>query len=119
MAIPHKKYTLCFPAGGREKNESWLKAAKRELNEETGISARKWTNLGKIYIDPGASSQYSFVFLAEDLSLGDSKLEHTENITVKLMSLPELEKLILKGSIQSNWLLASYTKLFVYLKTKM
>lgn len=60
---PIKKYSLGFPVGGREKNESWLKAAKRELKEETGISARRWTNLGKIYIDPGASTQYSQVYL--------------------------------------------------------
>ncbi|MFA6423993.1 MAG: NUDIX hydrolase [Candidatus Magasanikbacteria bacterium] len=115
---PIKKYSLGFPVGGREKNESWSSAAKRELKEETGISARKWTNLGKIYIDPGVSTQYSYVYLAEDLIFGVQELEHSENLTVKFVSLVELEKLILKSAIKSNWLLASYAKLSVYLNSR-
>ena len=116
---PIKKYTRCFPAGGREGKESWLSAAKRELKEETGITAGKWTNLGKIYIDPGASCQSSVVFLAENLQYGNSSLEDTEKHTVSFVSLIDLEKLILKGAINSNWLLASYAKLIVFLKNRI
>lgn len=116
---PIKKNTLSFPGGGREDKESWLAAAKRELKEETGINARKWTNLGKIYIDPGASCQTSMVYLAEDLQYGESNLEDTEKHTVRFVALADLEKLILKNVANSNWLLASYAKLVVFLKNRL
>lgn len=57
-----------IPAGVLERGERPLEAAKRELLEETGLSARSWRYLGTMYSTPGYSTERVYVFLASGLS---------------------------------------------------
>lgn len=54
-----------IPAGVLEVGEKPLAAAKRELSEETGLTARRWRYLGTVYPTPGYSAERTYVFLAE------------------------------------------------------
>ena len=58
---------LEFPAGTLETGEDPLNSMKRELAEEAGYSANKWTNLGKMLPCPGYSDEIINMFLAQDL----------------------------------------------------
>jgi ADP-ribose pyrophosphatase len=90
---------LEFPAGTIEVNEDPAETIKREIEEETGYSAKQWRNLGKFALAPGYSDEYIYAFLATDLE----KLETPpaqdldEDIEVVLLTPQELEKAIADG----------------------
>jgi len=56
------------PAGRLEPGEAPLVAAQRELEEETGLLAGRWTELFAFFAAPGFCSEKLFLFLAEDLA---------------------------------------------------
>jgi ADP-ribose pyrophosphatase len=93
------QYLYELPAGKIDGNESRLAAAKRELIEETGYRAKKWTPLIRYYASPGFLGEWMQIFLAEDLTLGDAKPEEDERIDLYLVSLSELLRLIDAGAI--------------------
>lgn len=64
-----------IPAGFIDQNETPLQAAQRELKEETGLAAKKWLELGKGHVSPGLTSQSYYIFLAQDLTVGERELE--------------------------------------------
>lgn len=86
------RYTLSewaweIPEGGGPMDSSPLESAKRELKEETGLTAAKWTQIARIHLSNSVSDEEGFVFLAEDLTHGESELEETE-AGMKVMKLP-------------------------------
>ncbi len=96
-----------FPAGGAE-NSNLLFQAKKELKEETGISAKKWKFLGEFNPGPSSSTGVGNIFLAQDLHFGESKLESTEkDLIVKKFTLAQVKKMVLTGEITSGWTLVS------------
>lgn len=64
---PMKKVLLELPAGKLEYGEDPFIAAQRELEEETGYCANKWTDLGYVYTSPGYSDEKLYLYKAEDL----------------------------------------------------
>ena len=95
------------PAGKLELGEDPLEGAKRELEEETGYRAKKWTELVEYYASPGFLAESMKVFLAEGLVAGDSRPEEDELIEMRLVKLSELLKSIEKGEIMDGKTLSS------------
>src|SRR5271156_1981032 len=93
------QYMWELPAGKIDGDESRLAAAKRELIEETGYRAKKWTPLLRYFASPGFLGEWMQIFLAEGLTLGDAKPEEDERIDLYLISLSELLRLIDAGAI--------------------
>jgi 8-oxo-dGTP pyrophosphatase MutT (NUDIX family) len=81
-----------IPEGGGPLHEPPVEAAKRELKEETGLTAQRWTLLSRVHLSNSVSDEEGFIFLAEDLAHGESELEETE-ADLKVMKLP-LQKAI-------------------------
>lgn len=94
-----ERVTIEAISGGIDGKESTLQAAKRELKEETGLTAKKWTYLG--VVDPLTTVLVSpnHMYLAEDLTEGEDAQEGTEQIKVIKMPFPEAIKLVMKSSI--------------------
>jgi ADP-ribose pyrophosphatase len=90
---------LEFPAGTLEPNESPATTVEREIQEETGYCAHKWTDLGEFFLAPGYSDEIIYAFLAQDLE----KLEtppagdEDEDMSVVLMTPEEFERAIDEG----------------------
>ena len=94
-----KQYLWEIPAGKIDGEESRLAAAKRELIEETGYRAKKWTPLVRYFASPGFLCEWMQLFLAEGLTLGDAQPEDDERIDLYLISLSEVLRLIDAGAI--------------------
>ncbi len=95
------------PAGKLELGEDPLAGAKRELEEETGYRAEKWSELVEYYASPGFLGESMKVFLAEGLVAGDARPEEDELIELRLVKLSELLATIEKGGIMDGKTLSS------------
>jgi ADP-ribose pyrophosphatase len=90
-------WELC--AGRIDEGESELVAAKRELREETGYTARRWKRIFRYYASPGFVAETMAVYLARDLEAGAAEPEEDEVIQVKFFPLSEVVKMVMSGKI--------------------
>jgi ADP-ribose pyrophosphatase len=94
-----QQYLYEVPAGKMETGEDHLEGAKRELEEETGYTAKKWTKLVRYFASPGFLGEWMQVFLAEELIPGEARPEEDESFELQFVPLSELLKLIGEGKI--------------------
>ncbi len=93
------QYMWEIPAGRREPEEAPLAGAKRELLEETGYRAKRWTKLVRCYPSPGFLAEWMQIYLAEDLSSGESKPDEDEYIEHRQIPLSQALQWIESGKI--------------------
>jgi len=93
------QYLWELPAGKLDAGEKPIDGATRELAEETGYSARKWSPLVEYYASPGFLGESMKVFLAEGLIAGDAHPEEDEQIDFRLVKLSDLLEMVDKGKI--------------------
>jgi ADP-ribose pyrophosphatase len=91
-----------LPAGRIEPGEAPLAAAKREMIEETGFRAKRWTLLTKYFASPGFLGEWMQIYLAQDLREGEATPELDEHIDVFRMPLSEVLKLISEKKIHDG-----------------
>lgn len=90
------------PSGGLEKGETPLEAAKRELEEEVGLIAKKWTPLGKYHPLTMILKAPSYFFLAEDLEEGQRGQEEKELIQIEKVPLEKAVAMAVNGDINHS-----------------
>ncbi|MGC8545765.1 NUDIX domain-containing protein [Athalassotoga sp.] len=88
-----------IPAGKLDLGEDPLNCAKRELMEETGITARKWEKLGHIYTTPGFSDEKIYLYFASEISNGKTHLDEDEFVEVEYFTIDEVELMIVNNEI--------------------
>jgi len=88
-----------IPMGGSPYTEDALATAQRELKEETGLSANRWTLFMHLHTSNSVTDEEGFVFLAEELTEGETEFEETEDITVRKLPLSEAVRMVLNGEI--------------------
>jgi ADP-ribose pyrophosphatase len=93
---------LELPAGSRNAGEAPLAAAKRELIEETGYRAKRWTMLQRYFASPGFLGEWMQIYLARDLREGVATPEADEQIEIVKMPLSQVMKLIADGKIHDG-----------------
>ncbi|GAA0743420.1 NUDIX hydrolase [Clostridium oceanicum] len=91
---------LEIPAGKIEKGEDKKICAERELEEEIGYKAKKWTYMGKVVTSPGFCDEYIYLYKAENLYKGEDGLnDEDEFIDIIEVKVDEIRELIKKGKI--------------------
>jgi ADP-ribose pyrophosphatase len=93
------RFLLELPAGRIEPGEKLIPAGRRELIEETGYRARRWSKHVTYFASPGFLSEAMTILLAEDLTLGEAAPEEDEKIELHMTPLSEAMRLIHTGKI--------------------
>ena len=96
------QFLLELPAGRIEPDEAPLAAAKREMIEETGFRARRWTLLTKYFASPGFLGEWMMIYLARDIQPGESKPEADEHIELVRTPLSEAMELVQNNKIHDG-----------------
>ncbi len=108
---PLDEYSWEIPMGGGPLDISRLHSAKRELKEETGLSADRWTELCKIHLSNSVSDEVGYAYLAEDLTEGETEFEETEKLDIKKVPFAEVVSMCDNGEITDSLSVAAIYRL--------
>jgi ADP-ribose pyrophosphatase len=97
--MPAAQYLWEVPAGKIDPGETAAQTAKRELIEETGLRAKKWKKLASFYPSPGYVEEKMTIFLATELTQGESHPMDDERIETRWFTKKELTEMIRKNKI--------------------
>lgn len=90
---------LEIPAGKSEEGEDPETCGRRELSEETGYSAEKFTLISRFAVSPAYCSEIIHIYKAEDLSFTGQHLDENEYLNVEYYTLDELFDMVATGEI--------------------
>jgi ADP-ribose pyrophosphatase len=93
-------YLWELPAGRIDPGETALPAAKRELLEETGYTAKHWRRILHFYASPGFVAETMSVYLATGIRPGPAQPEPDEVIQQRMVPLPKAVGMVLNGTIR-------------------
>lgn len=116
--LPARQYLWELPAGRLDEGETAIKAAKRELGEETGLKAKRWTKLVEYFPSPGFLAEKMTLFVAEDLKQGEAKPMEDERIETKWFKPKEVDQMIREGKVLDGKTIIGYLAWKRYLKAK-
>ena len=98
---PYMEEVLEIPAGKRDSlNEDPLECGKRELKEETGATAKRFIDLGKLYPTPGYCGEIIWMFAALELDFGDCDPDDDEFLEISKIPLDKAVEMVMKGELK-------------------
>ena len=102
--VGQERYTLAeysweVPMGGAPHKEDPLAAARRELQEETGLSAERWSEVMRLHVSNSITDEVGIVYLAEELQQGEADPEETEVLKLRKLPLAEAVHMAKTGLI--------------------
>ncbi|MBJ6110106.1 NUDIX hydrolase [Hymenobacter sp. BT523] len=104
------EYSWEIPMGGGPVELDTLESAQRELKEETGLSAARWTRIARIHTSNSVTDEEGFVFLAEELTAGEVEPEETEDLRLWKLPLAEAVRLCMEDRITDSMSVAGLLK---------
>ena len=114
--VGQQRYTLGaysweLPMGGAPLHEDPLAAAKRELREETGLRATRWSEIMQLHLSNSITDEVGIVYLAEDLAEGPTAFDETEVLDVRRLPLQDAVRMAESGEITDALSIAALLRL--------
>ena len=110
-----EQYSWEIPEGGGIIGVPPLASAQRELLEETGITATKWTQLLELHTSNSVTDEYGIVYIAQDLSFGEAMPEETEELHIRKLPFAEAYNMVLRGEITDALAMTAILKTQVWI----
>ena len=107
---PLNEYSWEIPMGGGLLERNLLESAQRELKEETGLTAARWTRIARLHTSNSVTDEEGFVYLAEDLTQGDVEPEETEDLRLWKLPLAEAIEMVMDDRITDGVSVAGLLK---------
>lgn len=104
-------YSWEIPMGGGPINNDPLDSAKRELKEETGLTAKHWEGLMHCHTSNSVTDERGIIYLAKDLTEGETEFEETEDLQLLKLPIEEAIAFALNGEITDSISVAGLLKL--------
>lgn len=114
-----ERYSWEIPEGGCPMDEDPLAAAQRELLEETGIVASRWSPLLELHTSNSVTDEYGVAYVAQGLSFGRAEPEETEDLRLWKLPFAEALDMALRGDITDALSLAAIFKTNEWLRARL
>jgi len=96
------QYSWEIPEGGGPFAADPLESAKRELLEETGLKASRWTEIQRMHLSNSVTDELSIIYLAQDLQQFEPEPEDTDQLIIKKVPFDEVYRMICDGEITDS-----------------
>lgn len=111
--LPLKQYSWEIPEGGGPLSGKPLDSAKRELLEETGLKAAKWTEIQRMYLSNSVCDEEAIIYLAQNLEQFEAEPEETEQLTIRKLPFAEVYQMVCRGEITDAITVAAVLKVHI------
>jgi 8-oxo-dGTP pyrophosphatase MutT (NUDIX family) len=108
--FPLNQYSWEMPEGGGPLGTDPIESAKRELMEETGLTAGSWTEIQRLHLSNSVSDELSVLYLARNLQQFAAEPEETEQLIVKKLPFEEVYGMVCQGEITDAMTMAAVLK---------
>jgi len=106
-------YSWEIPMGGGPLDIDPLESAKRELKEETGLTATHWEELMHLHTSNSVTDERGIVYIAKGLTEGETEFEETEDLKIIKLPLEDAVKRVMDGEITDSVSVAGLLKLAI------
>lgn len=108
--FPLDKYSWEIPEGGGALDTSPVESAMRELKEETGITAKEFTEIQRMHLSNSATDELAILYIAKGLSFGEAQPEESEELNCIKIPFEEVYQKVLIGEITDSLTVAAVLK---------
>jgi 8-oxo-dGDP phosphatase len=96
---PLNCYSWEIPEGGGALDRPAVESARKELREETGITAATWTDLGVFHLSNSVTDEVGYIFLAQGLTIEEPEPDGDEVLRLRRLPLVEAHAMAIDGRI--------------------
>ena len=116
--FPIKAYSWEIIEGGGPLNIDPIESAKRELAEETGISASRFTEIQRMHLSNSVSDELAIIYVAQGLEMGKSSPEETEELVIRKIHFNEAYQMVMDGTITDSMSVAAILKVKILIEER-